>query len=671
MTQQPLLVIVPFYKNVELVDSLIESLERCAPELQSLNATVLCVNDSPDDQELLHALTLAAERLRRVIPCTLEINSENLGFVKSCNLGLRSAVDSGANVLLLNSDTEVFPGAIEEMAQVLLLDPMIGFVNPRSNNATICTFPTESPGNVTAVQAHLAWKELKDYLPRFQFAPTAVGFCMLIRWEILAEFGLFDEAYARGYNEENDLVMRANRCGYRAVLANQAFVYHKGEVSFSLTDTPRHVSETRNQEILLKRYPEYLLSVDRYFRSPRYESESLISAMLPDSNGQLRLAFDLASMECKHCGSFELARRLVAVAASEWVKEFSVFIICDEKVARYHQFHELQGISRVPIDTAEKFAIVIRPYTPFSATDITRVTSLGAINLYVLLDTIALDCQYLDTDLFRDVLSFLMRQADGIAYISETVQKQFQRRFSRRPDLLEKAALLSMDLHEYSESPPSSLPGKHILIVGNHYEHKHVVATLSALAPALPQHRIVALGVEDTVHPNVVGYRSGLLSESVVAQLYQDATIVIYPSHYEGFGLPLLTSLAYQRPIFVRRLEVFEELIARLGDYSSNVYFFHTTSELVGNLGSGLPSWKPVEAQRNRGDGWNRFGQDVLGLVKMSLQKFSPENVLLPRLEAIRQFEDKRAEAELAAVKNSLSWRITGPIRSIADKLRG
>ncbi len=42
---------------------------------------------------------------------------------------------------------------------------------------------------------------------------------MYIKWQILADLGVFDEIYGLGYNEENDLIMRANRCGYRAVIA--------------------------------------------------------------------------------------------------------------------------------------------------------------------------------------------------------------------------------------------------------------------------------------------------------------------------------------------------------------------------------------------------------------------------------------------------------------------
>ena len=128
----------------------------------------------------------------------------------------------------------MFPGAIAEMQRVAGLDPMIGFVSPRSNNATICSFPPAAGiPNLPPEQSHAVFLQLSGYLPEFHYVPVAVGFCLFIKFLILDEFGLLDEIYGRGYNEENDLIMRANRCGYRAALANHAFVYHFGEASFS------------------------------------------------------------------------------------------------------------------------------------------------------------------------------------------------------------------------------------------------------------------------------------------------------------------------------------------------------------------------------------------------------------------------------------------------------
>ena len=97
--------------------------------------------------------------------------------------------------------------------------------SPVREATTLPFFRIPLPGSALSPEAcHELWVEMKSYLPRFQVMPTAVGFCMLIKAVVLDRFGLFDESYSPGYNEENDFVCRINRYGYSAVSANHAFV---------------------------------------------------------------------------------------------------------------------------------------------------------------------------------------------------------------------------------------------------------------------------------------------------------------------------------------------------------------------------------------------------------------------------------------------------------------
>jgi GT2 family glycosyltransferase len=61
---------------------------------------------------------------------------------------------------------------------------------------------------------------------------TAVGFCLLITRATLERFGTFDEIYGDGYCEESDYCMRITAEGFRTVVADDAFVYHRGGASF-------------------------------------------------------------------------------------------------------------------------------------------------------------------------------------------------------------------------------------------------------------------------------------------------------------------------------------------------------------------------------------------------------------------------------------------------------
>ena len=268
-----LLIAVPFYKNEELVAPLLESLIDCAADLAEIGAEVVLFDDSPGYAPLQEALEAILPRAQAAFACRLVRNEVNLGFVQTMNGAIAEAVARRLDLVLLNSDTIVHPGAFPEMLRIAALDPMIAFVNPRSDNATLATLPIAHRSTAADAAFDAApYAALAARLPELSYVPTAVGFCMLIRWHILAEFGGLDPIFGAGYNEENDLVMRAGRCGYRAALANQAFVRHRGEASFSLAEISKSVLEPANRAILDARYPEYGAVTAAHFVSPDRKS---------------------------------------------------------------------------------------------------------------------------------------------------------------------------------------------------------------------------------------------------------------------------------------------------------------------------------------------------------------------------------------------------------------
>ena len=193
------------------------------------------------------------------------------------NYALDAARRERNDIIILNSDVQVFEGALLEMRDVANSDHMIGFVSPRSNNATICSTPYAANfRNSSSRTAYDNYNFVKPSLSRITYAPTAVGFAMYIKCVILEEFGLFDLAFGMGYNEENDLIMRANRRGYVAAIANKAFVYHSGEASFILLDQSKLDRDRVNGQLLSARYPEYSRAVERFLASSQNLRDSSV-----------------------------------------------------------------------------------------------------------------------------------------------------------------------------------------------------------------------------------------------------------------------------------------------------------------------------------------------------------------------------------------------------------
>ena len=253
-----LTIIIPVYKDWE-------TLEKCISSLQNYldrRHTVIFINDLSSEAEELEIKIKSS--IHEFDNFKYFRNDKNIGFIKTCNRGVYELDNTNNDILLLNSDTEVTANFLEEMIDILYLHEKHGIVCPRSNNATILSVPFNYEGdrNKIVYKSFDYFNTLKKYLPRFTTIPTGVGFCMLIRRSLIENFGLFDEIYGKGYNEENDFCCRINRFGYSAVMANHAFVFHFESRSFSSEE--KKSQNEKNEKILTARYKEYFPSVKKY-----------------------------------------------------------------------------------------------------------------------------------------------------------------------------------------------------------------------------------------------------------------------------------------------------------------------------------------------------------------------------------------------------------------------
>src|SRR5205085_6691950 len=59
-----------------------------------------------------------------------------------------------------------------------------------------------------------------------------VGFCIAVRTEAFRAVGEFDEGFAVGGFEDDDLCARLEVAGWRLVIAHESFVHHHGNATF-------------------------------------------------------------------------------------------------------------------------------------------------------------------------------------------------------------------------------------------------------------------------------------------------------------------------------------------------------------------------------------------------------------------------------------------------------
>ncbi len=244
-------VIVPVYRGLAETRRCIDSVLRSRPLNGAFGRFIIVDDDSPEPEIRSYLSGLPDDD--RLLLLT---NPSNMGFVASINRAISAA--EGNDVVLLNSDAEVYGNWLDRLAVQAYAAPRIASVTPFSNNATICSYPdiggkSELPAGLSLEDIDLACRQANA--GRAVDLPTGVGFCMLVTRACLDEVGGFDEAaFGKGYGEEVDFCQRALERGWRHLLAGDVFVFHAGETSFADSSMER---KDKAAALLRNRYPTY------------------------------------------------------------------------------------------------------------------------------------------------------------------------------------------------------------------------------------------------------------------------------------------------------------------------------------------------------------------------------------------------------------------------------
>jgi len=233
---------------------------RCRPSFE----IVVIDNASADGSAAMVAAEFPAVRLIA--------NIENVGFTRGNNQGL--AVARGRQVFFLNPDTEVVGDALAEMVAYLDAHPEVGALGPelRYGDGSLQSSRRRFPTLTTALfeSTPLAWHwPANPWARRYrmedqgsgvrgqgsggkgQEVDWVIGAALMVRREVLAQIGGFDEGYFM-YSEELDLCRRIKEAGWRIVyLPTAQVVHHEGKSS---------------EQVVAARHIRFQTSKVRYFR---------------------------------------------------------------------------------------------------------------------------------------------------------------------------------------------------------------------------------------------------------------------------------------------------------------------------------------------------------------------------------------------------------------------
>jgi GT2 family glycosyltransferase len=203
------------------------------------------------------------EYLRRAFPgIEIIVNPANLGFAAGNNIGLRRALEVGADhVFLLNNDTTVDVAMLSQLVACAESEPRIGMVTPKI---------------LYYEERNRIWR-LGDRIHRWLPVPLSVGrnhmdsgqfsqpldvdyvtFCgVLIKRALLETIGFLDERFFFTY-EDADFCHRSRDAGYRIVCQPNACMWHKVSLSAQKDAANIRYLKSKSRAIFYRRYPHGL-----------------------------------------------------------------------------------------------------------------------------------------------------------------------------------------------------------------------------------------------------------------------------------------------------------------------------------------------------------------------------------------------------------------------------
>ena len=116
------------------------------------------------------------------------------------------------------------------------------------------------------------------------------------------------------------------------------------------------------------------------------------------------------------------------------------------------------------------------------------------------------------------------------------------------------------------------LPDRYLLYVGNRYSYKNFFGLLEALIPVFtndPKLKLLCAGggkfrPEERDWVKEHGIKKNLLQKDIkdekLIEIYNQALFLIFPSLYEGFGLPILEAFSTNCPVLVSNIAPFREI---------------------------------------------------------------------------------------------------------------
>lgn len=562
-----IVVVIPVYGSHDLFVECIRSVLAHTPT----DVPVLVLDDaSPDERSAEFLVRLNGRNaLTHTVYCVK--HKENRGFVATANEAFERC--DPADVIVLNSDCVVTEGWLEAMRSASE-DSLVATVSVFTNNGTILSLPDRNrpaPALPQSLALDSVAGAIRDSSLRLRpRIPTAVGHCFLITRRALDLVGPFDETFSPGYGEEVDFSQRCVARGLQHVVADDAFIQHTGSASFSLAEG-REALKSSHDRIINTRYPYYDRWVSRVSKSRSDPVAYAIDAANRALRRQLSVTVDGRCLGPVVTGTQIHTLELTAALARR--SEVRVRAVVPRQLGDYAgKVLTSLPVEIVPVEAVARGVgrtdVVHLPLQVSRPEDLALLDSMGNRIVMTQQDLIAYhnpaySNTYDEWERYRATIRLALAYADRVVFFSHSAANE-----ALGEDLVDPARTATVYIgtdhtvgqvpaHERPPAGIEALRGRPFLLcLGTDFAHKNRVFALRVLQSLQSRHGYdgalvlagphVAVGSSRpeeaeflALYPSIrdVVVDVAAVDEGEKRWLLRSATLMVYPSVHEGFGL--------------------------------------------------------------------------------------------------------------------------------------
>lgn len=577
------IVLLPVFNGYEAVEACLESLFR--PQLDAAISKLLIIDDASTDSRI--AALLESFRVLDATRVSVIRNPQNMGYLRSVNQCLTEIVGS---VVLLNSDTVVCPHWVSRMVEGSKRYPRLALLTPLSNNGTFSTISDPAYlgskldlDDLPAIQAWCASRVGSAY----PLAPTGMGFCLLMTELARSLVTGFDELFAPGYEEENDMAQRLRSYGLQCRIATDVFVFHQGGESFG---KQKQALQAKHYQLIQRKHPTYDALIREWFSCLDYPY-----ALVGESpRSCINLLLDCEVMRQSMTGVVRYITTLFGCFESSVSKGLFrlTALVTDQQTKDYWQplFPWIEWILEAELKPINLYPVYDVYHVVNANISLDRVLHMqrhAARMVITIHDLIAYENpSYHDTGVafvsYRQRLRHLASLSDAVLAISGQTRNDVLEQLDLNADRCWLFANPLLHLQPVASDAPvphapvNSDSEAFCLIVGTDFRHKHIPVTVELfrdyVLPVQPKMRLLIAGPSVETGGTSKELRSmlnldptlaasvrllGPVSDDRLKQLYQQATLCFYLSLQEGFGYIPYEAAEHGCPTLVANTSVF------------------------------------------------------------------------------------------------------------------